>query len=130
MTHKNFYIFFVGFIFLSVLSFGQNRPIGYWRSHLPYNTSVGLATNGIKLFAACNQSFFTCNLHTTPQPYSKVEGMSDIGMACVGYDFLTSTTIFAYKNGTIDLFYDSTSASDRKQHSPSTVDSTTQSIRE
>ncbi len=90
-----------------LLVFSQNRPIGYWRSHLPYNSSVGVATDGITLYVATKQSFYTYNLATEElTPYSKVEGMSDVGMACIGYDTISQTAVLAYANGNIDLFTD------------------------
>ncbi len=87
----------------------QDRPIGYWRSHLPYNTALGVATDGITLYTACTEAFFTYdNDNGNIATYSKVEGMSDIGMACVAYDHATKTTVLAYQNGNIDLFKDNT----------------------
>ena len=40
--------------------------------------------------------------------YSKVEGMSEIGMQCINYDMATSTAVLCYDNGNIDLFKDHT----------------------
>ncbi len=90
---------------------GQNSAIGIWESHLPYNSAVGVATDGNTLFTVCNQGFFTYNNANNwegPIPYSKSEGMADVGMQCVGYDALTSTVALGYSNGNIDLFKDKT----------------------
>ncbi len=85
----------------------QDRPIGYWRSHLPYNTAVSAAFDGITMYVASEQAFYTYNIATGElAPYSKVEGMADVGMSYVGYDALTRTAILAYKNSNIDLFKD------------------------
>jgi hypothetical protein len=80
-----------------------------WQSHLPYNTGLGIATDGNTLYTICNQGFFTYNNVNNwegPIPYSKSEGMSDIGMQSVGYDALTGTVVLVYSNGNIDLFKD------------------------
>lgn len=85
----------------------QDRPIGYWRSHLPYNSGIGIATDGSNLFTITTQSFFTykgINNNGGPTAYSKVDGMSGVGMKCVGYDATTSTTVLVYEDGNIDLF--------------------------
>src|SRR3569833_1990131 len=85
----------------------QERAIGAWRSHLPYNSSIGVATDGNVLYSICKQGFFTLEgtkYSGRPIPYSKVEGMSDMGMQCVAYDMATSTCILAYADGNIDLF--------------------------
>jgi ligand-binding sensor domain-containing protein len=87
----------------------QDRPIGAWRSFLPYNNAIGLATDGNMLFAIANQGFYTYNSRQEQvEAFSKVEGMHDIGMQCVGYDIATSTAILVYANGNIDLFKDNT----------------------
>src|ERR1700761_7583418 len=101
--------FILLFSFFAYIAKAQDKPIGYWESHLPYNSAVGIATDGNTLYTACNQGFFTYNPSTSAmQPYSKVEGMSDIGMQCIAYDMATSTTILVYSDGNIDLFKDNT----------------------
>ncbi len=101
------------FVFvLCVYSAGaQDSSIGYWESHLPYNSGVGVATNGNIVYVAGSQGFFThdpSNAGKVPVSYSKVEGMSDIGMQCIGYDQATGTAILIYTNGNIDLFKNNT----------------------
>jgi hypothetical protein len=101
-------------IFLSLaLSAGtvvaQNKPIGSWRSFLPYRSAVGVATDGVNLYTATSQAFFTLNsMNGQLDAYSKVEGMSDIGMQCIAYDMATGVTVLVYTNGNIDLFKDNT----------------------
>src|ERR1700761_8262930 len=89
-------------ILSACLATAQNTPIGYWRAHLPYNTAVGVATDGGSNYTVCNQSFFTYNNRTSAfEAYSKVDGMSDVGMQCIAYDAATSTTVLAYTDGNI-----------------------------
>ena len=100
------YLFFAFFICVHIAG-AQTTPIGYWSSLLPYNTCVGVATDGTNIYAVANQAFFTYDPQKDEfEAYSKVNGMSDIGMQCVAYDAATSTTILAYSNGNIDLFKD------------------------
>jgi hypothetical protein len=97
----------VVFILCSFTASAQNKPIGYWRSHLPYAPAIGVATDGTTVYTICNQAFFTLNgmdPSNSAVPYSKVEGMSDVGMRCVAYDKTTGTAILVYTNGNIDLF--------------------------
>lgn len=86
----------------------QERPVGYWRSHLPYNTAVSLAWDGgSKLHVATDKTYFIYDIATkATEGFSKTDGMSDVGMACIGYDMATSTTILGYTNGNIDLYQD------------------------
>ena len=109
MFSTRIYSFIAALLLFNLSANAQDRPIGYWRSHLPYNTAVGLATDGSTIFAAATQAFFTySSANNSMEPYSKVEGMSDIGMQCIGYDRLTNTAVLVYSDGNIDLFKDNT----------------------
>ncbi len=98
------------FILLSLIgsaAFGQEQPIGYWESHLPYTTGVDFGTDGRSLFVATKQTFFTLAPdHVTFNTFSKVNGMSSIGMQAMGYDEQENTTVLAYTDGNIDLYKD------------------------
>ncbi len=91
--------------FFSVCASAQNAAIGFWDSHLPYNTSVGVVTDGNMVYSICNQAFFSYNSADGQEvSYSKTDGMSDIGMQCGGYDKTTKTLVLVYNSGSIDLF--------------------------
>lgn len=100
----------LAFLFLVQISaIAQNRPVGFWRAHMPYNNANSVATNGTMLFSASDHSFFTFNAATGQlAAYSKVEGMSDVGVSYVSYDETTGFVIIAYTNTNIDLFQDET----------------------
>lgn len=94
-------------VLLFVISSAQDRPVGHWRSHLPYNTAISIASDGSTMFVAADQSFYTYNAVSGElTPYSKANGMSDVGMSYIGYDPQTDIAILAYKNGNIDLLED------------------------
>ncbi len=88
--------------------YAQQRPIGYWRSHLPYNSAKGVAWDkGNNLYVATDKSFFVYNSSTRmAEGFSKAEGMADVGVSCIGYDLLSNTVIIAYENSNIDLYQD------------------------
>jgi hypothetical protein len=104
------YLIGLAFILPVFNSFAQDKPIGYWQSHMPYNSAVGIATDGMNMFTICKQSFYTIQTKdgTEMPTYSKVEGMSDVGMQYEAYDAATSTVVLAYTNSNIDLFKDNT----------------------
>ncbi|RYZ29459.1 MAG: hypothetical protein EOP49_40560, partial [Sphingobacteriales bacterium] len=80
-----------------------------WKSFLPYNQVNGVATDGTTFFCSTNSGFF--NYHREDgamDAYSKVNGMSDIGMTGVAYDKTSKTAILAYSNSNIDFFKDGT----------------------
>jgi hypothetical protein len=61
---------------------------------MPYNDAISAATDGVTLFVAGSESFYTYNAATKEvSAYSKVEGMADVGMAYIGYDPVTSYEI-------------------------------------
>lgn len=105
---KRLYLAIIFAIAITPVTNAQDSAIGYWESHLPYNNAVGVATDGRTVYTACRQGFFAYRSGSLPLPFSKAEGMSDMGMQCVGYDIATSTAILVYTNGNIDLFKDNT----------------------
>jgi len=108
MNNKSFFCLFL-LSLLSLKGFSQGMPIGYWRSHLPYNNAASAATDGVTIFAGSTESFFTFNAAENEiTTYSKAEGMADVGISYIGYDATTDFTIIAYTNGNIDLFKDET----------------------
>ncbi len=103
---KSSYLFLL-FIMCSFGAGAQNKAIGSWSSLMSYNVGLGVATDGNILYAISKDAFFTVNTLTTEViGYSKVNGMSDIGMEKVAYDMATKTAILVYANGNIDLFKD------------------------
>lgn len=95
------------YILTPAKSHAQDEPIGRWRAHLPYNTAVSIAFDGYTVYVAAEQSFYTYAIADGEiTAYSKVNGMSDVGMSYIGYDQQTQTAILAYKNSNIDLFAD------------------------
>lgn len=99
------FLFFAGILLLPSVLQAQDRPIGFWRAHMPYSNATGIATDGVTLFAISEESFFSYNLASHElKGYSKVDGMSDIQMSCIGYDPVEDMVILAYKNANIDLF--------------------------
>jgi ligand-binding sensor domain-containing protein len=99
-------ISFLGIASLNSPLQAQDRPVGYWRSHLPYNTAVGVAVSGTTVYVATKQSFYIYQSNDEMEAFSKVEGMSDIGMSCIGYDKYTGTVVLGYDNSNIDLYKD------------------------
>lgn len=101
----------LSFIFVLALychtTYAQDRPIGQWRSHMPYNSAVSIATDGVKMYVATRYSFYTLSIaDDEPIPYSKVSGMSDVGMSKIAYDDFSGAVILTYQNSNIDLFKD------------------------
>ncbi|MFA6056622.1 MAG: two-component regulator propeller domain-containing protein [Taibaiella sp.] len=86
----------------------QGGPaVEQWKSYLPYNQVNAVATDGTTFFCSTTSGFFTYNREDgSLNPYSKVSGMSDVGMTGVGYDKTTRSALLAYSNSNIDIFKD------------------------
>ncbi|MEZ5017780.1 MAG: two-component regulator propeller domain-containing protein [Flavipsychrobacter sp.] len=92
-------------LLLANAAVAQDRPIGYWRAHMPYKKAISVATDGSTLYVATEQAFYSYNMAKDEiTSYSKVDGMSDVGMSDIGYDALTETVILGYQNSNIDLY--------------------------
>ena len=110
IAHLRRKLFLISCLLLCIaVADAQDSPVGNWESLLPYNTALGVATNGNDIYTICDQAFFTFSPSSGDvQTYSKVNGMSDIGMSCIAYDDATSTVVLAYADGNIDLFKNNT----------------------
>jgi len=105
MNQKRLFIVIALLLFSVLISNAQNRPVGYWRAHLPYGSAVSIATDGRMIYTATSLSFFTYDLVSGEMtPYSKIDGMADVQMSCLGYDATTQTVVLCYQNSNIDLF--------------------------
>lgn len=101
------FLAFTALLFLSihVTTYGQQRPIGHWRAHMPYNAAVGVTTDGVNLYTITNESFFIFNsARYETSTYSKANGMSDAMMRAIAHDPNTGYTILAYQNSNVDVF--------------------------
>jgi ligand-binding sensor domain-containing protein len=82
----------------------QNLALGTWRTHLPYNTAVDVCKSNNYIYCATPQSVFAVNLSDNSiKTYSKSSGLSDVGVAAIGYDTSLAVLIIVYSNANIDI---------------------------
>ncbi|MBC7651610.1 MAG: hypothetical protein H7101_07670, partial [Deinococcales bacterium] len=77
-------------------------PIGNWREHLNY-TNAQAVVKGDKIYCATNNNVFSVDADNNPQPYSKVNGLNDIGASAIAWDDATQQLVIAYTNSNIDV---------------------------
>lgn len=109
VTMKNStWIFIVMAVLLTaVAAKAQTVPIGQWQSHMPYNTCVSIANEGSVIYVATLHSFYSTTIaEGYTEKYSKVNGMSDVGMSKIAYDKYTGSVVLGYQNSNIDIFKD------------------------
>jgi len=99
-------IAFISFLLLQFITnhtFAQMTPIGSWQSHFSYNTAFTIELIGDKVYSASTH-LRSCSLtdHSF-ETFSKVNGLSDVGIKLIRYDLATDYMIIVYNNSNIDL---------------------------
>ena len=95
-------------IYLLFLSF-PNRlqaqiAITEWRDHLPYSHGIKLTTIADKIFCATESAIFSYNKKDNNiEKFSKVSGLSDVGISTIEYSHEYQVLLIAYTNTNIDL---------------------------
>ncbi|WEK37307.1 MAG: two-component regulator propeller domain-containing protein [Candidatus Pseudobacter hemicellulosilyticus] len=87
---------------------GQLPPIGQWREHLSYHQAIELAlepqSTGPLVWCATPFSVFSVDLtDNSLERWSKVNGLSETGVAAIGYDAATRQLVVTYTNSNLDL---------------------------
>ncbi len=84
--------------------FGQEIPIGEWRSHFAYNNTFGIADSGDKIYAAAAQGIYILDKEDNSlQLLSKVNGLSGIELSAIAFEENSRQLFIGYANGAIDL---------------------------
>lgn len=82
-------------------------PIGYWQEHLPYQNAIQVV-QGNKLYCATQYAVFSIDEEGELERYTKITGLSYVGINCIAWDDVTQQLIIAYNNGSIDIVKNST----------------------
>lgn len=79
-------------------------PIGLWREHLPYGSSIAVAASGQFVFAATPYSLFSVDRETGEMSrLSRVTGLSETGISTLTADSATGKLFVGYTNSNIDI---------------------------
>ncbi len=119
LTYKNlifrllFLIVFSNLIQLPLLfaqnddATNENIALGEWRTHLTYFDAQTVATSEEKVYVASqNGLFFYDKEFSNLEVISRIDGLSDIGIAYLQYLPNIDQLLIAYKNGNIDFLLD------------------------
>lgn len=90
------------FLFFGINGFCQLQPIGQWREHLNYSNAQQIVF-GDKLYCATQQAIFSIDENNEIERYSKVNGLSEVGISCMSWDATTEQLVIAYNNSNIDV---------------------------
>jgi ligand-binding sensor domain-containing protein len=92
----------IGCLFISTIVSAQVPPVGQWREHLNYQQTIQVV-KGDQLYCATTKALFSIDNRDEITRYSKVTGLNDIGVRCIGWDAATSQLVIAYNNSNLDL---------------------------
>lgn len=94
-------------VILSSTTYSQNTAIGTWTDHLPYKSGKKVAVADGKVYCATGSAIYSIDkTDNSISRKSKVNGLSDVGIAELEYVKTSKTLVIAYTNGNIDLLKD------------------------
>ena len=100
---NNFFSALLILLFAYTSVFSQ-IPIGGWRDHLSFKRALDLCEAENKIFCAGGSNLFSFDKSDgSIERYSKINGLSDIGVTKVAYDKQRKIVIIAYADANIDL---------------------------
>src|SRR5471030_506600 len=97
-------LFFFSLLLISLPAIAQNPipPIGDWREHLNYQNTIQVL-KGDKIYCATATNLFYVDADGGIERYSKVTGLNDLGVQCIGWDATTQQLVIAYSNSNMDI---------------------------
>lgn len=84
-------------------SFSQ-IAVGNWREHLPYQQASAVVATADKIICATPFALFTVDLKDNNiERLSKMNGLGEVGISCIGLDERSGKVLVAYSNSNIDI---------------------------
>ncbi len=110
-SRKSFPFILIIFLFLLQYSLAQDKniEIGQWRTHPSYNATSLIAYDGDKIYASPSKlnytsgTMFSVDRNSQIDKISKENGLSEYGIAQIGYSENTKILLVAYENGNLDF---------------------------
>ena len=91
---------------VSLSTAAQNTlpPIGSWREHLPYGSTIDVTASQNRVYAATPYSLFSVDFATNEvERRSKISGLSEVGISTIKFDIPTNKLFIGYTNSNIDV---------------------------
>jgi ligand-binding sensor domain-containing protein len=78
--------------------------VGEWRDHLPFTFPLHVSESPSRIFAASAQGIMVYDKRSNHlHKYTKVNGLSDIGISAMAYSDANDLLLAGYSNGNIDI---------------------------
>lgn len=97
-------------VLLYIPGYSQNLipPVGQWREHLGYQHAIQVLKGDV-IYCATTTNLFSINAANEAERFSKVTGLNDIGVQCIGWDSATQQVIVVYSNSNMDVLKNNSS---------------------
>jgi hypothetical protein len=99
-------LLFVSFIIVisGYLTIAQEIAVGEWRDHLPYKKTISVTASDQNIYCATPSCLFYYNKNDNSiNRFTRIAGLSDIGISEIGFNNANNTLLIAYSNTNIDL---------------------------
>lgn len=82
----------------------QEVALGQWRTHLPYNNALSVASSDDEIFCATTGGLFKIDANTGEiNKLSTIDGLAGTNTKIVAYDEQTKQFLIGYQNSNLDL---------------------------
>lgn len=104
MPKKVIALFILSVFYAPFHCFSQDLPLGRWRDLLPYLQVKQVVNTPTRIYSATEQSLFFINKEDNSiERFSKVNGLSDVGIRLMDYSESQNVVVVCYNNSNIDL---------------------------
>lgn len=88
-------------------TYAQQVALGQWRTHMPYNNALSVASSDDEIFCATTGGLFKVDINTGElDKLSTIDGLAGTNTKFVVYDPQTKQFLVAYQNSNLDLIND------------------------
>lgn len=91
-------------ILFSTIAKAQLQPVGEWREHLEFQPATRVSLSNEHVYLASKFGVFRVGrTDNVVERFSKVNGLSDIGISTIRYNTSTNQLLIAYANSNLDV---------------------------
>jgi sugar lactone lactonase YvrE len=105
MNIQRVFVLLVLSVFSSTVM-GQFRPIGQWREHLEFGPANEIEFAEDRFYVASKWGIYSVSYEDRSiERYSKLTGLSDLGIQTIKYNPSSEKLLIAYNNSNLDVLY-------------------------
>ena len=104
--NKFFIALYFTYFCLPMIVHAQMQPIGGWKEHLEFGPAQQIVFTPDKFFVASKWGIYSVTYEERIiERYSKISGLSDLGVKTIQYDPASEKLLIAYNNSNLDVLY-------------------------